>query len=336
MSEIDLSTLPPRFAQAVEAIRSKIPAELAAPKWGIVCGSGLSDLASSLEQAVHVPYSSIPGFAESSVEGHQSWLAFGYITSSCSDSCASSAAVPSIRVPVVACLGRFHTYEGHSSNTCVFPTRVFRLLGVTHLIITNAAGGLTDDLSIGTIMAIHDHLSLPTLTSMNPLIGPNHASLGPRFPPLSNAYDLNLRLSLYRAAQQLGLSSLLVSGTYAYVLGPSYESRAEANFLKNAGANAVGMSTVPEVIAAIHMGMKVLAISLITNKVILNPPFSLEKILLDEAKSNAIEKAESKIEKIIHQDITQAANHNEVLTVSKLRAQDMRRLVTQVILTSQV
>lgn len=270
------------------------------------------------------------------MEGHQSRLAFGYITSSRSDSCGSSAAAPSIRVPVVACLGRFHTYEGHSSNTCVFPTRVFRLLGVTHLIITNAAGGLTDDLSIGTIMAIHDHLSLPTLTSMNPLIGPNYTSLGPRFPALSNAYDLNLQLSLYRAANQLGLSPLLASGTYAYVLGPSYESRAEANFLKNAGANAVGMSTVPEVITATHIGMKVLAISLITNKVILNPPFNLQQLLLDEAKDKGNEKAETKIQNIIHQNISQAANHNEVLTISKLRAQDMRRLVSQVILTTQV
>lgn len=274
---------------------------------------------------MHVPYSSIPGFAESSVEGHKSSLAFGYIT---------SPSHPSSRVSVVACLGRFHTYEGHSASTCVFPTRVFKLLGVTHLIVTNAAGGLADTHQVGTIMAIHDHISLPTLTSMNPLIGSNLSALGPRFPPLSNAYDLNLRLALYRAAEKLNLAESLTSGTYAYVLGPSYESRADAGFLKRVGADAVGMSTVPEVIAATHAGIKVLAISLITNKVVLKPYFNFEKAL--EHEKNGGEKVENLLENVLKQDQAEAANHQEVLEAGQKRAQDMRRLVAEVVLSTQV
>ena len=204
-----------------------------------------------------------------------------------------------------------------------------RLLGVESLIVTNAAGGLNDSFSVGTIMSIHDHLSLPTLTSMNPLIGQNLNALGPRFPPLSNAYDLGLRLKLYRAAQKLGLSNDLASGTYAYVLGPSYESRADAGFLKKVGADAVGMSTVPEVIAAVHAGMKVLAISLITNKVVLKPYFNFEKALEEEQRRG--EKVENVVKKVLEEDQGEAANHEEVLEAGAKRAEDMRKLVAEVV-----
>ncbi|GAK67471.1 purine nucleoside phosphorylase [Moesziomyces antarcticus] len=316
MSGIDMDTLPGQFKQAVEAIRAAVPSELAAPKWGIICGSGLSGLAGSLESVVHVPYTSIPGFSESTVEGHQSSLAFGYIREG------------EAKVAVVACLGRFHTYEGHSAAACVFPTRVMKLLGVEALVVTNAAGGLKDSFQVGTIMAIHDHLSLPTLTSMNPLIGANLA-FGPRFPPLSNAYDLELRLALYRAAQKLGLQDSLQSGSYAYVMGPSYESRADARFLKTVGADAVGMSTVPEVIAAAHAGIKVLAISLITNKVVLKPYFDFEAALAAEA--NGGPKAEDAVKQTLKQDTAEAANHAEVLEAGAARAEDMRRLVALVV-----
>ncbi|CDU24351.1 related to PNP1-purine-nucleoside phosphorylase [Sporisorium scitamineum] len=322
MASVEIDALPAQFKQAVEAIRAAVPAELASPKWGIICGSGLSGLASSLESPVHVPYTSIPGFAESTVEGHKSSLAFGYITSS------------NARVPVVACLGRFHTYEGHTGASCVFPTRVMKLLGISALIVTNAAGGLNDDFQVGTIMAIHDHLSLPTLTSMNPLIGANLSALGPRFPPLSNAYDLELRLALYRAAQKLGLSDSLASGTYAYVLGPSYESRADARFLRTVGADAVGMSTVPEVIAAAHAGVKVLAISLITNKVVLKPYFDFSAALQAEAKGG--DKVEELVKKTLHRDTAEAANHEEVLEAGAARAQDMKNLVAEIICSTNV
>ncbi|TKY87571.1 hypothetical protein EX895_003585 [Sporisorium graminicola] len=325
MTSVDIDALPAQFKQAVEAIRAAVPAELANPKWGIICGSGLSGLASSLESAVHVPYTSIPGFAESTVEGHKSSLAFGYISSSSSGGA---------RVPVVACLGRFHTYEGHTAASCVFPTRVMKLLGISALIVTNAAGGLNDSFEVGTIMAIHDHLSLPTLTSMNPLIGANLSALGPRFPPLSNAYDLELRLALYRAAQKLGLSDSLASGTYAYVLGPSYESRADARFLKTVGADAVGMSTVPEAIAAAHAGLKVLAISLITNKVVLKPYFDFKAALAAEAQGG--EKVEALVQTTLNQDSAEAANHEEVLEAGAARAQDMKALVAEIICSTNV
>ncbi|CBQ71382.1 related to PNP1-purine-nucleoside phosphorylase [Sporisorium reilianum SRZ2] len=322
MTSVDIDALPAQFKQAVEAIRAAVPAELASPKWGIICGSGLSGLASSLESPVHVPYTSIPGFAESTVEGHKSSLAFGYVVSG------------TTRVPVVACLGRFHTYEGHSAASCVFPTRVMKLLGISALIVTNAAGGLNDTFQVGTIMAIHDHLSLPTLTSMNPLIGPNLAALGPRFPPLSNAYDLQLRLALYRAAQKLGLADSLASGTYAYVLGPSYESRADARFLRTVGADAVGMSTVPEVIAAAHAGLKVLAISLITNKVVLKPYFDFDAAL--KAESNGGANVEHLVQDTLHKDSAEAANHEEVLEAGAARAEDMKNLVAEIICSTDV
>ncbi|KAJ9475836.1 Purine nucleoside phosphorylase [Pseudozyma hubeiensis] len=318
MSKVDLDSLPPQFKQAVEAIRAVVPAELASPKWGIICGSGLSGLASTLTSVVHVPYTSIPGFADSTVAGHTSSLAFGFLSS----------------IPVVACLGRFHTYEGHSASTCVFPTRVLALLGIRALIVTNAAGGLNPSFEVGTIMAIHDHLSLPTLTSMNPLIGANLDAFGPRFPPLSNAYSLDLRLALYRAAQKLNLLDSLASGTYAYVLGPSYESRADANFLRSVGADAVGMSTVPEVIAATHAGVKVLAISLITNNVVLHDYFDFSKALHDE--QNGGEKVEEVIKKLIAKDTAGAANHEEVLEAGKARAQDMSRLVAEIVTATDV
>lgn len=323
MSNVDLDSLPVQFKQAVEAIRAAVPAELASPKWGIICGSGLSGLASTLESAVHVPYTSIPGFAESTVQGHTSSLAFGYLSTT-----------PSKRVAVVACLGRFHTYEGHSAATCVFPTRVMKLLGCRALVVTNAAGGLNDTFQVGTIMSIHDHLSLPTLTATNPLIGANISALGPRFPPLSNAYDLELRLALYRAAEKLSLLDSLASGTYAYVLGPSYESRADANFLKSVGADAVGMSTVPEVIAAAHTGLKTLAISLITNKVVLEPHFDFHSAL--KAEKQGGEKLELIVNRLIQSDQAAAANHEEVLQAGANRADDIRRLVAEVICSPPV
>ncbi|KAN0064892.1 Purine nucleoside phosphorylase [Thecaphora frezii] len=321
---VDLSALPAQFGSAVEAIRKAVPKELANPQWGIICGSGLSGLASTLQNKVEVSYTEIPGFAESTVEGHKSSLAFGYLSQP-DEADASQLR----RVPVVACLGRFHTYEGHSAQACVFPVRVMRCLGVTAVVVTNAAGGLNPEFEVGTIMALHDHLSLPTLTSMNPLIGSNLAALGPRFPPLSNAYDVELRLSLFRAAHKLGLpDASMQQGTYAYVLGPSYESRADARFLQMVGADAVGMSTVPEVIAAAHCGMRVLAISLITNKVVLSPYFDTRKALQNELQSGT--KGNNALQQI-QADKNEAANHEEVLEVGRIRAEDIRKLVESVV-----
>lgn len=175
---------------------------------------------------------------------------------------------------------------------------------------------------------------------MNPLKGPNLDALGTRFPPLSDAYDIPLRLSALRAADAIGLSpSEMQEGTYAYVLGPTYESRAEARFLRAAGADCVGMSTVPEVIAARHAGMRVLALSLITNKVVVSPYFDSRAAVTSELAASASKagKTETETERgQVEKDRKEAANHEEVLEVGRRRAEDMRRLVEAVVCGSDV
>ncbi|PWN26697.1 inosine guanosine and [Jaminaea rosea] len=309
-----LALLPSEFKSAVEHIRSHLPAELARPKWGIICGSGLSTLSSSLTSRIEIPYSSIPGFSRSSVQGHGNALAFGFVTGG------------SRQVPVVAALGRFHLYEGHTPQQCVFPVRTMKALGIKALVVTNAAGSLSPTLPIGTIMALHDHLSLPTLSSpLNPLVGPNFP-LGPRFPPTSNAYDTELRTAFFRSVASLGEKSLerTAEGTYAFVIGPTYESRAECRMLKTLGADVVGMSTVPEVIAARQCGVRVLALSLVTNVVVTTPYFDAKKAAL--AGQTGAEKVEKP------DDDKEAANHEEVLAIGKERSEEMRTLVCKTIL----
>ncbi|KDN43690.1 inosine guanosine and [Tilletiaria anomala UBC 951] len=315
LPEVDLSALPSEYGAAVKAVRAKVPAALARPAWGIICGSGLSGLAGSLKDKVEIPYEQIPGFPNSTVHGHKSILALGFLEQG------------DKRVPVVACLGRFHMYEGHSPQDCVFPTRLFRCLGTQAIVVTNAAGGINPNFEVGTIVAMHDHLSLPCLTDKNPLIGHNLDAFGSRFPPLSNAYDIPLRLALFRAANALNLSAKdMQQGTYAHVSGPTYESRAECRFLRSIGGDCVGMSTVPEVIAAHHAGMRVLAISLITNKVVVDDYLDARKALQDQANGgDALGK------KTADADTAAAANHEEVLEVGKRRAEDIRKLVETVI-----
>ncbi|KAE8212903.1 hypothetical protein CF327_g3492 [Tilletia walkeri] len=365
---LDISLLPPQFATAVAAIHKAVAdPTLRAPVWGIVCGSGLSGLAASLVDKVEVPYSQIPGFAHSSVAGHGSALAFGYLV---------SADNPDKRVPVVACLGRFHYYEGYALDQVVFPVRVMRCLGVQAVVITNAAGAINPKFEVGTIVALHDHISLPSLTASNPLIGPNLV-FGPRFPPLSNAYDVPLRMALFRAAKKLNLlgaslpksdtsaisegvnhtaavvakasdpnaeaapnstaassvANSVQEGTYAWALGPTYESRAECRFLLAAGADCVGMSTVPEVIAATHAGMRVLVLSLMTNKVVVSPYFDCRAALAEE-KEGAGEVDVGKA--VAAKEKAEAANHEEVLEVGRRRANDMRQLVETVICETEL
>ncbi|UZJ54607.1 hypothetical protein CBS101457_003927 [Exobasidium rhododendri] len=311
LSNDELAMLPEEFSAAVESIKSRLPAKLKVPVWGIVCGSGLSGLVDHIEERILINYDEITGFANSTVAGHKSSLAFGYLSSG------------QKRVPIVAALGRFHLYEGHSAQTCVFPVRIMRCLGAEAVVITNAAGGLHPDWDVGTICAMHDHLSLPTLGSLNPLIGAN-LPLGPRFPPTSDAYDPLLRFAFFQAAKELQLSHLTTSGTYTYVSGPSYESRAECKFLRQAGADCVGMSTVAEVIAARQAGLRVLAVSLITNKVVVKDYFDAKE---------AVEKGQDidDVRRILQDDSKEAASHEEVLEVGKMRAEDIRKLVEHVI-----
>lgn len=214
------------------------------PDVAIILGSGLGGLASRLEQPLAVEYGDIPGFSRPTVPGHAGRLVQGKLTGK----------------TVLALQGRFHYYEGHSQRQIGQAVATLARLGAKRLIVTNAAGGLNPDFDVGDLMLITDHINL---TGDNPLRGPNDKSLGPRFPDMSQAYDAGLqRLALGTAAQ---IDLTLRQGVYLAVSGPSYETPAEIRAYTRLGADAVGMSTVPEVIAAVHCGMAVLGISCITN-----------------------------------------------------------------------
>jgi purine-nucleoside phosphorylase len=218
------------------------------PDVGLILGSGMGDLAAEVRDATTIPYEEIPHFLRSTVVGHAGRLLIGMLE----------------HVPVVVMQGRFHYYEGYTMQALTLPVRVMRMLGAHTLIVTNAAGGINPMYGPGDFMLIRDHINFLGLAGMNPLIGPNDERLGDRFPPLAKAYDAGLRaLARTVAATVPGIT--LHEGVYAQVGGPSYETGAELKFLRTAGADAVGMSTAPEVVVARHMGMRVLGISLVTN-----------------------------------------------------------------------
>jgi purine-nucleoside phosphorylase len=227
--------------QAVESLRSRIGE---APDVAIVLGSGLGDFASGLQDKTTIPYAEVPHWPPSAVVGHAGTLVVG--------------AVAGRRVAALA--GRAHFYEGHSLQTAAFPTRVLGVLGVRTLILTNAAGGINVAFKPGTLMVIDDHINL---MGSSPLVGPNDDRFGPRFPDMTEAYSRRLRDIAFEAARGRGMG--LAHGVYAAMHGPSYETPAEIRFLRAIGADAVGMSTVPETIAGRHMGMEILGISCITN-----------------------------------------------------------------------
>jgi len=241
------------------------------PKVGIVCGSGLSELSKALEgPTMTAKYGDMPGFpSHCTVAGHKGEIVFGFLGG----------------VPTMCFRGRFHSYEGHDMQTAVLPVRVMRCLGVKIVIITNAAGGLNPNYSVGDVVTVSDHLAIPMLAGKNPLVGINDDELGPRFPPTSNAYPEMLQKVAHRAASELDFKFVQKdAATYCFVSGPNYESKAECRFLRNgAGGDCVGMSTVPEIVAAHHSGMKVLCLSLITNKVLFEgtegPDASHEEVL---------------------------------------------------------
>ncbi|MCC6747624.1 MAG: purine-nucleoside phosphorylase [Deltaproteobacteria bacterium] len=227
---------------AASVVRSIAPA---LPRIGVILGSGLGSFADALEDAVAVPYGRIPGFAESSVVGHAGRLVAGL--------CAGT--------PVLAMQGRVHAYEGHPMTQVVLPVRTMIAAGCRILIITNASGGIREDLMPGDLVVISDHLNV---AGPNPLVGPNDERLGDRFPDMTAAYDLELRAVAHQAANAERLP--LKEGVYAYTGGPSYETPAEIRMLRAMGADLCGMSTVAEVIAANHMGARVLGISCVTNQ----------------------------------------------------------------------
>ncbi len=246
-----------KLDKTVAYLKSKIDY---VPEIAIILGSGLGKLADFIEDAKVIPYEEIPNFPETTVVGHEGKLIFGTIKNR----------------KVVAMKGRFHYYEGNEMDTVVYPIRVFKHLGIENLIVTNAAGGVNISYKPGDLMLITDHISL---FCDNPLRGGNIDELGPRFPDMSVAYDRNLRALASETAEKLGID--LKSGIYSYCKGPSYESPAEIKALRNMGADAVGMSTVPETITARHMAMRVLGISCITNMAagILDQPLNHAEVM---------------------------------------------------------
>ncbi|WP_281242328.1 purine-nucleoside phosphorylase [Alteribacillus persepolensis] len=230
------------------------------PKAGLVLGSGLGVLAEDIEDAVKVRYEDIPGFPVSTVEGHAGQLVFGRLQG----------------VPVVSMQGRFHYYEGYTLQEVTFPIRVMKALGVDTLLVTNAAGSVNESFAPGQLMLIKDHINLQ---GDNPLIGKNDERTGPRFPDMSSAYTPALMEKAREAAKKQNIS--LQEGVYAANTGPNYETPAEVKMIRTMGADAVGMSTVPEVVTAVHGGMKVLGISCLSNMAagILDQPLSHDEVI---------------------------------------------------------
>jgi len=230
------------------------------PKIALVLGSGLGAFADALTDAVRISYAQIPSFPRSTAIGHAGQLVIGN----------------SQGITVAAMQGRTHLYEGYSAKEVSFPIRVFTRMGIKAVILTNAAGGINLKYSQGALVAIRDHINLQ---GQNPLVGPNDERFGPRFPDMTQAYSTAYREIAAAAAQKLGMT--LHDGVYVALLGPSYETPAEIRSLRTIGADLVGMSTVAEVIAARHMGLKVLAISCVTNMAagILDQPINHEEVL---------------------------------------------------------
>lgn len=214
------------------------------PKVGIILGSGLGALADAIQDPVIIPYYDIPGFPTSTVHGHKGQLVIGRLGNT-----------------EVACMqGRFHIYEGLAPEVLQIPIRALKLIGCESLLLTNAAGSLHEDMGPGSLMLIEDHINF---AGVNPLIGENDDSMGPRFPDMTQAYDPEMGEALQATATQLDIP--LHRGVYLWALGPTFETPAEIRLFRQFGAHAVGMSTVPETIVAKHCGMKVAAISSITN-----------------------------------------------------------------------
>lgn len=243
--------------EAATYIQSRTKLE---PRLGLVLGSGLGAFADDLTEKVVVPYAGIPHFPASTAEGHAGNFVIGKVG----------------EVPVAVMQGRAHYYEGHSTTRVTFPMRVLCRLGVKGVLLTNAAGGISSGLKQGGLVVLSDHINLQ---GTNPLIGPNEARFGPRFPDMTEAYAKDWRALALTEGRRLGIE--IQQGVYAAMVGPSYETPAEIRFLRTIGADIVGMSTVAEVIVARHCGMKVLAISVVTNMAagILDQPINHAEVL---------------------------------------------------------
>lgn len=271
------------------------------PRTLIICGSGLGGISNRVSKSDPEPlvltYGKIPGFKKSTVPGHTGTLLFGMMNST----------------PVVLMNGRLHSYEGHSLLEVTFPIRVLHHMGhVKTLIVTNAAGGLHPAMSPCDLMCISDHINLPGFAGVHPLRGPNFDEVGPRFLAMSDAYDLNLRKLLFEQKKKLGITRPLHEGTYMYVSGPTFETRAESRMIRSLGADAVGMSTVPEVVVARHCGWRVLALSLITNSCVVS------------AAPSALDENPTPMDEGI-------ASHEEVLENGKRASLDVERIIESIV-----
>jgi purine-nucleoside phosphorylase len=234
-----------------------------APEVGIILGSGLGPLAEAVENPLIIPYGEIPGWPVSTVEGHSGQLVIGRLEGK----------------HVLVMQGRVHYYEGYSMAQVGLPVRVMQRLGISTLIITNAAGAVNPDFIPGELMLITDHVNLPGMAGLNPLLGPNLDEIGPRFPDMSQVYDRQLCELARRVARETGFG--LREGVYIFLSGPSFETPADLRFLRTIGVDAVGMSTVPEATVARHGGMRVLGVSGISNKANLDgdTPTNHEEVL---------------------------------------------------------
>ncbi|MBS2969492.1 purine-nucleoside phosphorylase [Metabacillus sp. KIGAM252] len=272
------------MSTAADYIQSKIGQ---APEIGLILGSGLGVLADEIEEAVKMPYEDIPGFPVSTVEGHAGQLVYGKLRGA----------------NVIAMQGRFHFYEGYDMQKVVLPVRVMKQIGIKTLIVTNAAGGINEEFEPGDLMLIRDHINN---MGTNPLIGPNDKELGVRFPDLSQAYSRDLLGLAKETANELDIK--IQEGVYVANTGPVYETPAEIKMLRVLGGDAVGMSTVPEVIAARHAGLNVLGISCISNMAagILDQPLSHDEVIetTEKVKSNFLSLVKGAVEKIVEAGAT--------------------------------
>ncbi len=244
------------------------------PEIGIILGTGLGGLVSEMEILHQIKYKDIPNFPVSTVEGHHGNLIFGKLANK----------------KVVAMQGRFHYYEGYSMQEITLPVRVLKMLGINQLIVSNASGGMNPDFEVGDLMIINDHINL---FGTNPLIGKNYEEFGPRFPDMSQAYDHNLIKIAVGLAKEMNID--IKQGVYAGVTGPTFETPAEYNYIRSIGADAVGMSTVPEVIVARHMNLTCFAISVITDSGV---PGHIVEITHEEVQQIAA-KSEPKMAELI-------------------------------------
>ncbi len=270
-----------RIKQSVDYVNSKT---LSQPRIGLILGSGLGNFCRSIQVECELPYESIPHFPQSGIEGHQGALVFGTHRG----------------IPLVVMQGRVHFYEGYSMEDITYPIRVLKHLGIEALLVTNAAGGMNPAFRVGDLMLITDHINMMP----NPLIGPNHEALGPRFPDMSKAYDPGLLASCKGIARELAVE--VQQGIYVAVSGPTYETPAEYHFFRVIGGDAVGMSTVPEVIIARHMNLRCFAMSVITD---LGIPGQLEPIT-HQMVQEAAAKAEPRMTDLLLQLIERNFRHS--------------------------